>query len=278
MPIGGANLEALIRLLDEPDPVAAEPLITQVASMDPDDLEQVVAGCEQASPTVRRNMESALVRGRFAALDPEWKRLTTGRFELEAALRLIARTGEDSPALDISATLDQYAEEIGALLSGDRAFDVGLGVLSEVLCRRHGLRGNAADYYAPGNSYLDCVLASGKGIPISLCAVALLVGRRLELPVHGVGTPGHFLGFYGDVDLKIGNFFDPFDGFRRLTMGEVRVILAHFVEELEPEMLKPVSDREIAARFLRNLAGCYTRLNQPEQIRNLERWNRALNV
>ena len=267
-----------MRLLDEPDPHAAEPLISQVSGMDPEDLEQVVAHCERASEAVRRNVESALVRGRFGALEPAWDRLAAGRFDLEAALKLIAQTGEHPLALDISATLDRYAEEMGALLSGDRAFDVGLGILGEVLSRRHGLRGNAADYYAPENSYLDQVLASGRGIPISLCAVALLMERRLELPVHGVGTPGHFLGFYGDVDLKIGNFFDPFDGFRRLTMGEVRVILAHFVEQIEPEMLKPVSDREIAARFLRNLAGCYTRLNQPEQIRNLERWIRALNV
>lgn len=267
-----------MRLLDEPDPLAAEPLISQLASMDPDDLEQVVASCERASLTARRNVESALVRGRFQALDSEWTRLVTGRFELEAALKLISQTGENPPALDISVTLDQYAGEVGALLSGDRAFELGLGVLSEVLCRRHGLRGNAQDYYAPENSYLDCVLSSGKGIPISLCAVALLVGRRLELPVHGVGTPGHFLGFYGDVDLKIGYFFDPFDGFRRLTAGELQALLAHFVEQVDPEMLKPVSDREIAARFLRNLIGCYTKLEQPEQIRNLERWNRALSV
>ncbi|MCB9932722.1 MAG: hypothetical protein H6841_04785 [Planctomycetes bacterium] len=267
----------MIRLLNEPDPVAAEPLISQVSAMEPEDLERVVARCEDAPATARRNVESALVRLRFAALDAEWSRQAAGRLDLEAALQLIARTGENPPTLDIGRTLDEYADEASALLSGDRAFDVGLGVLAEVLYRRHNLRGNGADYYAPENSYLDCVLASGRGIPISLCAVALLVGRRLDLPVHGVGSPGHFLGFYGDVDLKIGHYFDPFDGFRRLTAGDMRALLAHFVDEVGPEMLKPATDREITSRFLRNLVGSYTRLSQSEQIRNLERWIRTLN-
>ena len=240
-------------------------------------MERVVDGCEAAGPAARRNVQSAIVRSRFVALDAEWSGVTAGRVDLEKALSLLGLTGESPPALDVTSTLDAYADEIGSRLSGDRAFDVGLSVLAEVLHRRHNLRGNNVDYYAPENSYLDCVLSSGQGIPISLCTVAILVARRLELPVAGVGSPGHFLGFYGDVHLRIGSFFDPYDGFRRLNAGELRALLAHFVDRIEPEMLKPVSDREILSRFLRNLIGCYTKLDQPEQIRNLERWNRTLN-
>jgi regulator of sirC expression with transglutaminase-like and TPR domain len=266
-----------MRLLDEPDPVAAEPLISQVSAMSPDDIELVVSGSVRAGKAARLNVHSALVRSRFIALDDDWRKAADPRsVNLEKALSLLCLTGDNPPAVDVPATLDQYADEVGEHLSGDRAFDVGLSVLTEVLYRRHNLRANNGDYYAPENSYLDCVLSTGKGIPISLCTVAILVGRRLELPVAGVGSPGHFLGFYGDVHLRIGSFFDPFDGFRRLNTGELRSLLAHFVEKVEPEMLAPVSDRQILGRFLRNLVGCYTKLGQPEQIRNLERWFQAL--
>jgi regulator of sirC expression with transglutaminase-like and TPR domain len=163
-------------------------------------------------------------------------------------------------------------------LSGDRAFDAGSGALAEILYRRRGFRGNANDYYAPENGYLANVLGVGLGNPITLCCVAILVGRRLELPVWGVNSPGHFLGFYGDVHLRVGSFFDPFDGFRRLTTGQVQTLIGPFVEQFEPEMLKPASDVEIIARCLRNLAGSYMRLNQPEQVRHLERWNQSLST
>lgn len=245
--------------------------------MPPADRERVAAGSNTAGIAARRNVQSAITRSRFLAVEDDWRKVAGPRVDLEKALSLLCLTSETPPALDVTATLDAYAEEIGEHLSGDRAFDVGLSILAEVLYRRHKLRGNNDDYYTPDNSYLDRVLATGKGIPISLCAIAILVARRLELPVAGVGSPGHFLGFYGDVHLRIGSFFDPNDGFRRLNAGELRALLAHFVDKVEPEMLNPVSDREIVSRFLRNLMGCYTKLDQPEQIRNLERWNRTLN-
>ena len=53
--------------------------------------------------------------------------------------------------------------------------------------------GNAVDYYDPRNSYLDQVLARGLGIPITLSVLAIEVGRRVGVPLVGVGMPGHFL-------------------------------------------------------------------------------------
>jgi regulator of sirC expression with transglutaminase-like and TPR domain len=241
-----------------------------------EDLERVVARCDGAPAPVRRNVQSAVVRGRFAALDTEWSAMAAANVDLERALVLISRTVENSPQRDIAGTLDRCAEEVGARLSGDRAFDAGLGAIAEVLFRGRGLRGNADDYYAPANSYLGHVLSTGLGNPITLCCIAILVGRRLELPVWGVNSPGHFLGFYGDVHLKVGSFFDAFDGYQRMNLGQVQSLLGRFVEQVEPAMLAPASDTEIISRCLRNLAGSYMRLNQPEQARNLERWNRTI--
>lgn len=274
MSITPANLDALMRLLDEPDADAVDPLIDQIASMAAHDIDRIVSRCESASRVVCENVENALIRSRYRALEPEWQRLK-GR-DLEQGLILINRTAEETSELDVSAKLDSYADEVGSQLSGDRAFDTGLAVLANVLHREKHLRANTSDYYAPENSYIGRVLETGLGIPISLCAVAILVGRRLELPVHGVGAPGHFLGFYGDVDLRIGHFFDPFDGFHRLTAGEIRLLLSRFVETVEPAQLKPVRDVEILARFLRNLAGAFAQRGQTEHIRNLERWLRVI--
>ncbi|MCA8911572.1 MAG: transglutaminase family protein [Planctomycetes bacterium] len=241
--------------------------------MQPEDRNRVTEAAADANELTRQHVRQAGVRARYYALDDDWQRQAGRRLDLETALGILSASGAPLDSVDIPATLDSIADEIGARLSGDRAYDVGMGVLSEVLSRDHGLRGNANDYYAPENSYLGSVLATGLGIPISLCSIAILVGRRLELPVAGIGAPGHFLGFYGDVHLKIGSFFDPFDGFQRLHAGQLQTLLSQYVTSVEPAMLKPVSDAEIVARFVRNLVACYAKRNDAEHIRNLERWN-----
>lgn len=55
------------------------------------------------------------------------------------------------------------------------------------------LRGAANDYFAPQNSNLRYVIEKGRGIPISLSAVFMLVGRRCGFTVGGCNWPGHFL-------------------------------------------------------------------------------------
>jgi regulator of sirC expression with transglutaminase-like and TPR domain len=266
MAITPGNLDALLRLLGEPD----DTLIEQVAAMADADLERLLQRRDGAGPGARAAMDRALVRRRYRSVQPAWEKLKGA--DLEQGLILISRTAETQPQGDVAGTLDAIAEETGARLSGDRAFDNGLEVLAGVLFRGHHLRGNENDYYAPENSYLSHVLNTGLGIPITLCSVAILVGRRLELPVAGVGAPGHFLGFYGDVDLRIGSYFDPFDGFRRLNAGEIRVLLRSFVETVQPAHLRPVGDGQILARVLRNLAGAYAKRGEAEHVRNLEEW------
>ena len=78
-----------------------------------------------------------------------------------------------------------------------------------------GFRGNTKNYYEVENSYLNCVMDRRTGIPISLSTVYLLMGKRLQLPVHGIGMPGHFLVKFDSDKYKI--FIDCWNGGAGLT-------------------------------------------------------------
>ena len=54
-------------------------------------------------------------------------------------------------------------------------------------------RGNTSNYYKPSNSYIDKVLATKHGIPITLCLLYASVAKRLGLYCKPVNNPGHFL-------------------------------------------------------------------------------------
>src|SRR5262249_60744286 len=64
--------------------------------------------------------------------------------------------------------------------------------LSRYLFHEMGFRGNTGDYYDARNSYLNEVLDRRTGIPITLSAVAMAVGRRAGLGGGGGGLAGHF--------------------------------------------------------------------------------------
>jgi len=54
-------------------------------------------------------------------------------------------------------------------------------------------RGNSSNYYKPSNSYIDKVLATKHGIPITLCLLYASVAKLLGLYCKPVNNPGHFL-------------------------------------------------------------------------------------
>ena len=109
------------------------------------------------------------------------------------------------------------------------------------------------DYYAPANSLLDQVLARRTGIPISLSAVAVEVGRRRGVGLVGVGMPGHFLLRAADDPEQ---FFDTYDDGRRLDPPACRRCFAAVngpEAALLPVHLAPVGSRTIVGRVLNNL-------------------------
>lgn len=122
------------------------------------------------------------------------------------------------------------------------------------LFAEQGFTGNRDDYYDPRNSYLDEVLDRRLGIPITLAVLTMEVGRRLGVPVAGVGMPGHFL-LRDRVDPEV--FVDPFRGGAVLGRDDCAALFRRLhgpSAELDPAWLEPIDRSAIVARILANLA------------------------
>lgn len=167
-----------------------------------------------------------------------------------------------------SLPLDEAALLIGAQARPDLDVAAELATLAELAAscpeptldglRRHlfvdgGFAGDRQDYHDPRNSYLDQVLRRRLGIPISLSVLALSVGRRIGVPLDGVGMPGHFL-LRDRVDTA--TFVDAFGGGAVLdAAGCERLFRAQHPEgtPFEASYLAPVGPRAILSRMLANL-------------------------
>ncbi len=184
---------------------------------------------------------------------------------IERFAELVRRPDDDVPldeaALLIAACahpgLDTAAEL--ARIDGLAATcpEPGLDGLRQHLFDDLGFTGNRRRYADPRNSFLDDVLSRRVGIPISLSVLTMEVGRRMGVPLAGIGMPGHFLVRH---EAGAGELVDPFGGGRILDAAECSRLYreVHGPGAAFGSHLLPVSGpRAILVRMLANLRQLY---------------------
>ena len=188
--------------------------------------------------------------------------------EIDLATAALLIAAVEYPDLDIDqqlSILDSLAEGAAYRIGRDRDPFHCVNNLSEYLFDEVGFQGNQGDYYDPRNSYLNEVLQRRTGLPITLCLVCLEVGKRLDIPLVGVGLPGHFvLSHRSQTDLII----DPFRRGILLSEEECAQILKNVLGanvDWDSRYLTPASNREFIARILRNLKGIYLNRRDHEE-------------
>jgi regulator of sirC expression with transglutaminase-like and TPR domain len=168
---------------------------------------------------------------------------------LDEACVLIARRTD--PCIDLDAQLARL-DQLAAGVAQPTADGVVRHLFVEL-----GFAGDRVTYHDARNSLLPDVLDRRLGIPISLAILAIEVGRRLDVPLVGVGMPGHFLLGTADDD----HFMDVFDGGQPLDAAGCRAVF----ERLHPRIawddrfLEPVGATSIVTRVLANLANAHRR-------------------
>ena len=143
-----------------------------------------------------------------------------------------------------------------------------IDALRFVLFEEEGFAGDEDSYDDPGNSSVARVLATRRGMPITLSIVALEVGRRAGLALEGVGLPGHFV--VGGPDLPAGEYLDAFAGGEFQDAGELEERVSGIFGgpvELPPEVFAPDPPRAILARVLSNLRASWERRGLKDEAR-----------
>jgi regulator of sirC expression with transglutaminase-like and TPR domain len=181
------------------------------------------------------------------------------RLDLGRAALLIA--SEEYPGLDILryvAKLEVMAAAVRPAVTTTDDPTLKIEYLNAYLFEERGFRGNAEEYYDPRNSFLNDVVDRGLGIPITLSIVYMEVGRRVGMPLQGVGMPGHFIMQYAEPEEDI--YIDPFNRGRMLSRQACEELIQQLYGEPVPfheTFLAPVSKKQILARMLMNLKAIY---------------------
>lgn len=180
---------------------------------------------------------------------------------LEACASLAQDEYRELDLQQVLGDLDQLLGRLQRRLAADAAPLHRLRLLNQFFYRELGFGGNVNNYYDPDNSYLNAVLRTRMGIPISLAVIWMELAQGLHLQVRGINFPGHFL---VKVTLPKGQVvLDPFSG-QSLSREELAERLAPYQQQLQREhgsdfdvplglYLQAAQPRDIVARMLRNL-------------------------
>jgi len=272
-----SQIRALIRLLSDEDDWIVRTISGQLITIGPPAV-PLLQEAEIEQPEMADRIASVLEEIHWGKLEEELVELAAQpdqTMNLEAGAFMIARHAY--PALDVGqylSQLDRMAQEVRARIGLRSSGEETVNALNRYLFVEQGFKGNTTNYYETDNSYLNRVMDRRVGIPISLSVVYLLIGHRLNLPVLGIGMPGHFLVKYESDRYKI--FVDCFNSGALLTEKNCARFLTEAGYGFDDTYLQPSPVRVILSRMVKNLLAIYAKTNEPAKTTSLTKYIKIL--
>ncbi|MBN4062498.1 transglutaminase family protein, partial [Bacteroidales bacterium AH-315-I05] len=250
------ELNALIALLDDPDESVYSHVKDKLIDMGDAVIPLLESAWEQQSlgmlfqdrveeiiHTIQfENTQNALL---------EWSE-KGGSNLLEGVLAIARYQYPDLDEEQVKKQLKQIEKDIWLELNDHLTALEKVNIMNHIIYDVHGFSGNTTNYHAPQNSYLNTVLESKKGNPISLAVIFILVAQKLDLPIYGINLPRHFVLAYADrlasppdtppEKQKVLFYINPFSRGNVLSKREVEHFLKQLKIESKSKFFQPCSN------------------------------------
>ena len=245
--------DALLSLLDDPSPIVRKTILRTLDQMEGngiDFLNKAIKGSNRLlswhASRYLSELQSSSPAAEFRAF------IRSMNYELESGWIMISRVAY--PYINVGKVcqeLDEIANRCKELIARPASYREQCLVINRVLFHEYGFRGNMESYSDPDNSFINSVLQTRKGLPITLSAIYLLVACRLGIPLEPIGAPGHFV--IGCFEESAPFYIDSFERGKILTAGQFLKRVEAVCMQPNLSHLAPVSTQETLTRICRNL-------------------------
>ncbi|MDX9942281.1 MAG: transglutaminase-like domain-containing protein [Bacteroidales bacterium] len=277
------EMQALVSLVDDPDIDVFREVSEKIHGFGPDAIPYLQDAWDNCfDPLVQSRIETLMHQIHLDHIIGDLKKAFEKDCKniLPAWITLSRYAHPDLSDEDIQFGLNQIRKDIWLELNDNLTALEQVKVFNHVFFDIHGFSGNIDNYHAAGNTYVNQVLKSRKGNPLSLSVIYMLVAQSLDLPVYGVNLPEHFiLAFTGKAfdtqtmrmeDNKVLFYINPFS--RGMVFSSVEV--EKFIERLNldpvPSYFEPCSNCDIILRMINNLINAYETDGLKEKQREME--------
>lgn len=280
------QIEALIHLIDDPDEHIYGEVKHQIVSLGESIIPRLEAYWEQDTfgNLFQVRIEDIIHEIQFSSVQLALKSWNEqgGEDLLDGALILSRYHYPEMEAEEVRNQISKIRQDIWLELNDNLTAFEQVKVFNQVLFDMHGFRGNKNNYHAPQNSYINQVVDTKRGNPLSLSMLYIILAQSLDIPVHGVNLPHHFVLAYEDrfqifsdpnEDPDAPNvlfYINPFSRGTLLDRAEIDRFLKHVNLKPEPRFFAPCDNRVMILRTIHNLMFSYQKTGETDKIKELK--------
>ena len=283
-----SELKALISLLDEPDGEVYEQIKNKIHAHGIESIPVLESAWEASfDPILQERIEDIIHMIQLDDLYAElssWAQL--GSDDLMKGFMLAARS--QYPDLDnekIIHQIGQLVQDVWLELNDNLTALEKIKVVNHIMFDVHKFRGNKSNMKSPDNFYLNLLLESRKGSPLSIGILYIIIARSLKLPVYGVDLPNHFVLAYmdntiADEEIPDGNgalfYINPFNRGTLFTHNEIEAYIKQMKLPHNDNYFSPCSNLTIMKRVFGELISLHEASGNIEKAEELKKLASAL--
>ena len=252
-------IKAMIQLMDDSDQEVVQMVETQIRTLGPSIIPILESEWENLSlnPVLQNKIENLIHDFQMESMKTKlmhWKQ--SGAMDLLEGMWILAtyRFPEYSFAT-LKKDMDQLYYEVWPQMRDNLHPIDQIKVLNGVMFDQLKFGANTKNFHAANNSFINVVLESKKGNPISLCVIYMWIAQKLGFPVYGVNLPNLFVLTYKHEQTQF--YINVFN--KGLIFNKVDI--DNYLAQLNLSPLdiyyQPCSNLEIIRRVLRNLIMAY---------------------
>ena len=272
------RLHALITLLDDPDTGIYSSVENELMKGHVEIVPELEKAWETSQDDIfQKRVENIIHSLQFENLKKElaeWKK--AGAKDLLYAVYLIAKYRyPDLPFPEIKEKIEEIKKDIWLELNGNLTFLENISVVNYILFDKYNFSRNTKDPLSPKNSFINDVLSSRMGNPVTLSVVYSLICQSLGMPVYGVNLPKNFILVYLDGEMTDDGcaqsdcsalfYINPINRGAIIGKREIEIFLKQQKINFLDDYFAPCSNINIVRRIFDNLRFSYDSIGQNEK-------------
>lgn len=282
--INEKSVLALIHLIDDPDDSIYEHVRGQIKSYGKDAIPILEHSWENEDLGLlfQHRIEQIIHEIQFENCKEEllkWKN-STEKDLLKGAI-IVAKY--QYPGLNeqvVYNELDKIKKDIWLEINSNQTAFEKIKTFNKVFYDIHRFKGNTQSFHSPLNSFINTVLETKKGNPLTLSLIYSIIAQELEIPVYGVNLPNHFVLCYMDKNniqmmlpekSKYGVLFY-INTYSRGTIfyeNDIIQFLGQLKVTPDRSHFEPCSNTIMIQRMLTNLIASFQQVGNAEKVEEL---------
>lgn len=280
--INSSNIEALIHLIDDPDESIFQHVRDRLLQYGPDAIPYLESSWEEKDFGLifLNRVENIIHDIQFEDVKSQLTQWNNSEKDLLQGAIIVAKyqyAGLESET--IYQEIQTIRKDIWIELSNKHTAYEKVRIFNKIFFGKYHFHGDSKDFHSPLNSYINTVLQSRKGNPLSLSILYSVIAQSLNLPVFGVNLPNHFILAYVDED-GINRFIDnnqygvlfyinPFAKGSIFDANEIKEYLTNLNIEANREYFEPCPNTTIIRRMLTNLIASFQQVGNADKVNEL---------